>query len=237
MAATLQEEMNLLKKKLSAADEPTGQQCRVLVIKATLGGRNKNIWIAGGDLKELGKLTTPAEGKKYAQNLSHLCRCIEELPIPVIAQIDGAAIGGGAEFALAADLRLGCKATKFDFKQLGVGLSTGYASSHRLTQTIGLSSAKNLLFRQLSVDSEQAKNIGLLHEVYQNSLALEEETQKVCQHLCSINPKSLAVQKEMLRTATTSTYAESQALDHKLFESLWMDSPHKKFLADFANRS
>src|SRR5262249_1671849 len=93
---------------------------------------SQRTWIAGGDLKELAAIASGREARAYAASLWAFIDGLAKLPMPVIVAVDGAAIGGGAELALAGDLRLATAASTLDFKQLRVGLATGYGSAKRL---------------------------------------------------------------------------------------------------------
>lgn len=207
---------------------------RALVITAQPSRRGRSpIWIAGGDMKELSALTGEGDGRNYAAMLSRFCRCLEELPIPVIASIHGAAIGGGAELALAADLRFGTKMTRFEFRQLRVGLATGYGGTKRLVNLIGKANAQRLIYLGGEVLAEESHRLGLLHHVAADEDAMTDMIAQTTRDLVNLEPRAIAAQKEMFRIATDAHPGAAYAAELELFGKIWMNPSHKNFLATF----
>ncbi|MEY4632035.1 MAG: hypothetical protein RIQ81_2155 [Pseudomonadota bacterium] len=207
---------------------------RALVIKATPSRRGRSpVWIAGGDLKELAALTAREEGRNYAAMLSRFCRCMEELPIPVIAQIHGAAIGGGAELALAADLRFGSKMTRLEFRQLRVGLATGYGGTKRLVNLVGKAQAQRLIFLGGDILADECLRLGLLHHVATDEIQLDEIVSQTLRELTNLEPRALAAQKEMFRIASDAHPGAAYAAELELFGKIWMNPSHKSYLSAF----
>lgn len=207
---------------------------RVLVITTEPSRRGRSpIWIAGGDLKELALLTSASEGRAYAAMLSRFCRCLEELPIPVIAAIHGGVIGGGAELALATDLRIGTKMTYFEFRQLRVGLATGYGGTKRLVDLVGKANAQRLLYFGRSVFAEECQRLGLLHQVVPDDTDLHDAVQQTAQELVNLEPRAIAAQKEMFRIATDAHPGAAFGAELEVFGKIWMNPSHKKFLSTY----
>ncbi len=216
-----------------AGQHPDRMPCRVLVIAAVLGGKNRNIWIAGGDLVELAELEEGSDGLAYSEGLSRLLSGLESLPIPVIAAIGGAAIGGGAEFALAADLRFGSELCSFEFRQLQIGLTTGYGSCRRLVTKIGLSAAQDLLFRSKKIVGTDLIRYGLIHELVATGEELATLVDKTAADLCKLNPMALLQQKRMLTTAAELINEENRLAECQVMKSLWMNDFHKRAVHEF----
>ncbi|RYZ59910.1 MAG: enoyl-CoA hydratase/isomerase family protein [Proteobacteria bacterium] len=205
---------------------------RVLAIKvASTKGDSSPIWIAGGDLKELNELKTPAEGRNYAETMARVCEGLYNLPIPVVVLIDGLVIGGGIEFALAADFRFVTHRTRFHFKQLALGLATAYASSQRLIQLVGVSKAMNWLLRSKMVTAQDALNSGLVHEVLDSTQELEDELSEFVDQILSLPRAGVSAQKQMLHAGGIDPKRRSDELD--LFASLWMNPYHQERLKEF----
>jgi enoyl-CoA hydratase/carnithine racemase len=231
IATELAEELASLKKLLSKDAE----KIRSLTISATPLSKPSGapVWIAGGDLKELASLKNKKAARAYAATLSQLCFDLEKLPIPVIVAIDGAAIGGGAELALAGDVRFATVRSTFIFKQLDVGLATGYGGAHRLVNLIGKCWSQNLLYLGNSVNAEQALGMGLLHGVYSDAASLEDGIRSFTARVEALDPKAFATQKLMINQAGDHSRLSAKSSELALFEKLWRNPAHEKFLEKF----
>lgn len=228
VARELAETMEMTRKSL----EP---DIRAIVITAeTVIKSNNAIWIAGGDLSELASLRQKPEGRDYARTMRRFCEGLETLPLPVITVVDGAAIGGGAELALAGDVRFATVRSVFEFKQLKMGLATGYGCASRLVELLGKSKAQSLLYFSESLDAESAHRDGLIHRLI--SSASHDDISKAISHLIQLEPAAVSAQKKMLRLASTQPSANRSWAD-EIFESIWMNDKHSENLAAFKARS
>ncbi len=237
LARELNERVDDLHRRLvdwQAAPSANVLPVRALVITAEPSRRGRSpVWIAGGDMKELATLTGDGQGRNYAAMLSRFCRCLEELPIPVIASIHGAAIGGGAELALAADLRFGTKMTRFEFRQLRIGLATGYGGTKRLVNLIGKANAQRLIYLGTDILAEECQRLGLLHNVAADEIQLADLVTRTAKDIVNLEPRAIAAQKEMFRIATDAHPGAAYAAELELFGKIWMNPSHKNFLATF----
>nr|XP_033772273.1 enoyl-CoA hydratase domain-containing protein 2, mitochondrial [Geotrypetes seraphini] len=153
---------------------------RVVVIKSEV----KGLFCAGADLKERAKMSN-WEVDDFVQKLRSLMDNVAALPVPTIAALDGYALGGGLELALACDLRVAASTAKMGLIETTRGLLPGAGGSQRLPRAVGLAVAKELIFTGKQIDGEQAVTIGLVnHSVpqndkgdaaYQRALALAQE--------------------------------------------------------------
>jgi len=209
-------------------------EIRAIVITAESVERpGRAIWIAGGDLTELALLTTQQEGRSYAQSMRCFCEGLETLTIPVITVVDGAAIGGGAELALAGDIRFATVRSFFEFKQLKLGLATGYGASSKLVELLGKSRAQSLLYFAETLDAEMAHSVGLIHKLISSASA--SDISAAILPILKLEPSALAAQKKMLRLASSQPSGDHRWAD-EIFESIWMNTTHKKNLNDFRQR-
>ncbi len=205
------------------------QKTRALVVSATpTPTKLGKVWIAGGDLKELSLLSKKIDGHNYARLYHDICQKMEFLPIPVIFAIDGQAIGGGIELALAGDIRIATHSSSFHFKQTRIGLASGYGGATRLSSLVGQSRAMFWLLQSSTVDSHTAESTGLIHKTCAND-QLESTLEQVVENICQSPYQSIQVQKQMLRPQASG--ALSRELD--LFTELWMNPDHEKFLRTF----
>lgn len=233
----LWEKVKQLQNEMSAWHESKTENAapyRCLVLKARVAPGPNPIWIAGGDLHELDELQTVEAGRAYAERMARVCHSLQNLPIPVIAVIDGLVIGGAIEFALAADLRLCTARSSFHFKQLELGLATIFVSSQRLVKTLGLSRATDCLLRRRRVTANEALNWALVHDVAADEKSLESLLQKTLSDMRGLDDRSVAIQKQMLLGEGMDEAAFQNELD--LFSSLWMKAPHKARMAEFKAR-
>jgi methylglutaconyl-CoA hydratase len=219
---------------LEFARDQLAPEVRAVVLTAeTVVKSGSAYWIAGGDLKELSTLDQKHQARIYAQTMRRFCEGLETLPVPVITVVDGAAIGGGAELALAGDIRLATVRSTLEFKQLKLGLATGYGSASRLVNLLGKSKAQALLYFCASIDAETAHRDGLIHNLI-SSATTEEIAQQILPIL-ELNPKALAAQKKMLRLASSQPSGNQDWAD-EIFESIWLNDTHAKNLSEFKAR-
>jgi enoyl-CoA hydratase/carnithine racemase len=196
------------------------ESLRAVVITAEPSGSDGIYWIAGGDLKELALLDSQS-ALEYASLMRRICEGLHLLPIPVLMGLDGAAIGGGAEFFLAGDIRLATKRSSLFFKQLDVGLPTGYGGSKRLVELVGLGKAQELLYLRRTVDAGNARSLGLVHEV-------TDDMKPTLESLLSVPSEVFAVQKRML----TEPSRTNEWMDIE-FAKVWKNPKHEATLDKF----
>lgn len=207
------------------------QAPKALILTAKPAGKTAApIWIAGGDLKELSLLHNSQEAKIYAQSMGRVCQALCSWPIPIIAAIHGRAIGGGAELALAADIRLGTSATTFEFRQLKMGLSTGYGSAAHLVALVGLAKAQELLFLNRLVDAPECRTLGLLHEILPNPEELAKRSAQIAETLGLETPQAFAAQKRMFALPPTNS---TRNLEEEIFVGIWRNPAHVRSLEAF----
>ncbi|KAH8324711.1 hypothetical protein KR074_009383 [Drosophila pseudoananassae] len=153
---------------------------RVVVLRSLTPG----IFCAGADLKER-KGMTPEEATEFVKTLRSLLISIEQLPMPVIAALDGAALGGGLEMALACDIRTAASNTKMGLVETRLAIIPGAGGTQRLPRILSPALAKELIFTARVFDGTEAKELGLVNHVvqqnetkdaaYQQALKLAEE--------------------------------------------------------------
>ena len=134
-------------------------------IKAVIiTGIGNKAFCAGGDLNMVIKMT-PIQAEKYAYQVHNLLNTIENFEKPVIAAINGYALGGGCQLALACDLRIASSNAKIGQPEVTIGIPPGWGGTQRLARIIGISKAKELIFTGKIISAEEAKKINLLNTV------------------------------------------------------------------------
>ena len=179
-----------------AADETA----RVVV----LTGAGEKAFIAGADIKYMQDLDV-LEARRWGQ-LGHDCgNLLETMPKPTIASINGYALGGGCELALACDLRLASSNVKIGQPEIDLGILPGWGGSVRLARTTTLGFAKAMILGGRPVDAAEALQHGLVNAVYEPGL--REKTLELCRGLEAKSPLALAYAKEAVNLSSRARTA------------------------------
>ncbi len=152
---------SVLEELDQAIDAVDLQEVRVLIIT----GSGEKSFVAGADIGEMSNLTKE-EGSAFAKKGNDIFRKIESLPIPVIAAINGFALGGGCELSMACDIRLCSENAVFGQPEAGLGITPGFGGTQRLARIIGIGRAKELIFSTSNIKADEAYRIGLVNHVY-----------------------------------------------------------------------
>lgn len=173
---------------------------RVVIIRSLV----PRIFCAGADLKE--RLTmTPDEVNRFVTSLRHLFRNLEQLPMPVIAAIDGPALGGGLEMALACDIRIATDSAKLGLVETKLAIIPGAGGTQRLSRIIGPAIAKELIFTSRILNGTEAKAMSICnHVVPQN----EGED--------AAYRKAIEIAAEILPNGPVGVRMAKKAIDHGL---------------------
>lgn len=145
------------------------QSVRTVIITGT----GEKVFSAGADLKERAGMT-PIEVKQTVALIRQVINSVEQLPMPVIAAINGAAFGGGLELALACDIRLTAETAKIGLTETSLAIIPGAGGTQRLPRLIGLGKAKELIYTAQRVDAHEAKEIGLVDYVVPREKLLQK---------------------------------------------------------------
>ena len=131
------------------------------VVILTGAGRS---FVAGADIGQMKDLT-PVQAKKFGSYGNQVFLKLENFPKPVIAAVNGFALGGGCELAMACDIRLASEKAKFGQPEVGLGITPGFGGTQRLARIVGTGRAMELIFTAKTIDAAQAEKIGLVNAV------------------------------------------------------------------------
>lgn len=213
-----------IKKDLGKPGSP-----RALILWAEpVARQDAPIWIAGGDLKELGKLNATS-AHKFALGMHAMDKALQNLPMVTVTWIDGLAIGGGSEFALFGDLRFATSRSVFHFKQLQVGLTTGFAGTERLARIAGLGVAQEALWTAQKMDMEDLLHAKLVHESFPSVTEMAQRTEELAKSWRSMPADLILQQKKLLNLPLNNRSAELQG-----FKKIWKNSLHRSTLEKFS---
>jgi enoyl-CoA hydratase len=172
---------------LSQAFEQAANDPAVRVVVLT--GAGQKAFVAGADIAEMADLR-PTEGRDFSLRGQRLMRRIETLPKPVIGMINGFALGGGLELAMACHLRVAADSAKMGQPEINLGLIPGFGGSQRLLRLAGRTAALELCLLGAPITAERALQLGIVNKVV-SAAELETETQKLAEQLASAAPLAL----------------------------------------------
>ena len=147
---------------LNSAIDQVEQDADIYVVILTGAGRS---FVAGADIAEM-KEFSAVDGKRFGVRGSSVFLKLENMTKPVIAAINGFALGGGCELAMACDIRLASEKAKFGQPEVGLGITPGFGGTQRLPRIVGVSKAMELILTGKVIGAAEAKTIGLVSEVY-----------------------------------------------------------------------
>ncbi len=226
---------------MNALDRPTLDELRDRLLElrddvearvVVLTGAGEKAFVAGADIKYMSGLGTD-EAKEWG-GLGHACgRLLETMPKPTIAAINGFALGGGCELALACDLRYASSAAKLGQPEINLGIIPGWGGTQRLARVCGLGAAKDLILTGRVVDADEALRIGLVNGVHDPVL---EKVREVGALLASKSPLALAAAKRALNHALQGDHVGNLEREADEFGSLFASEDAKEGMTAFAEK-
>jgi enoyl-CoA hydratase len=177
-------------------------------------GAGDKAFVAGADIAEM-SAKTQAEAKAFAELGQAAFAALEALPVPVIAAVNGFALGGGCELALACDFIYASSHAKFGQPEVKLGILPGFGGTQRLTRRIGLGMARELIYTGRLIGPEEALRIGLANAVFPHA-ELMAKVKETANSLLAVGPKAVAEAKQLMNAAyhlplTAAIAAEADA--------------------------
>jgi enoyl-CoA hydratase len=199
-----------------------------------LTGAGEKAFIAGADIKYMQSLGV-LEARRWG-DLGHACgRLLETMPKPTIAAINGYALGGGLELALACDLRLAASTAKVGQPEIDLGILPGWGGSIRLARTTTLGFAKALIFTGRTIDAAEALEHGLVNAVYEPADLLPK-TRDLAEGLAAKSPLALAYAKEATSLALQGDHRANLEIEARLFAMMFSSEDQKEGMAAFVEK-
>jgi enoyl-CoA hydratase len=182
-------------------------------------------FVAGADIAEMAGMNSE-EAFRFSATGQRTFDRLGKLNIPVIAAVNGYALGGGCELAMACDFRIASKNAKFGQPEINLGLIPGYAATQRLSRLCGLGSALYLLMTAETISADEALRIGLVQKVTEHE-SLMEEVMKLATKICSNGSGAIQAIKEVTRKGIEMDFSYASELEAKSF-ALLFDQPATK---------
>jgi enoyl-CoA hydratase len=203
---------------------------RVVVVT----GAGDRAFVAGADIKYMQNLGVH-EGLGWAELGQACAELLETMPKPTIAAINGYALGGGCELALACDIRVASSSAKLGQPEINLGILPGWGGSQRLARTTTLGYAKELIFTGRTVDSSEALERGLVNAVYEPG-DLMTKTRDLAQGLAAKSAIALAAAKEATNLALSGDHGGNLRTEAHLFSMAFSTEDQKEGMAAFVEK-
>lgn len=178
-------------------------------------GAGEKAFVAGADIGELVK-QTPGSGKETARRGQQILRAIELFPKPVVAAVNGFALGGGCELALACHMRLASDNASFGLPEVGLGIIPGYGGTQRLARLVGRGRAIEMTLTGQRIDAHEAHRIGLVNRVVPQA-SLRAEARSLCDAMLKNGPVAVRAALEAIQRGTEMPLDESMVLEANIF--------------------
>lgn len=187
-----------LRDVISHVQQATGPGTDWSVRGVIVTGAGEKSFVAGADIKAMASMTS-AEAEEYTRVAQELTSWLEELPVPVIAAVNGFALGGGAEIAMACDFIYASENASFGQPEVQLGLIPGFGGSVRLQQFVGAPMARELIFTGRRIPTDEALRIGLVNRVEPSRDELLAAARETLQSVRDVSPLAVAVAKRAIR--------------------------------------
>jgi len=230
-----------LNATLDAVDLAT---VRCLVIT----GAGAKSFVAGADIGEMSSLTK-AEGEAFGKKGNDVFRKIETFPIPVIAAVNGFALGGGCEISMSCDIRICSDNAVFGQPEVGLGITPGFGGAQRLARLVGAGMAKQMIYTARNIKAADAYRIGLVNEVYSAEVDADGNVVKSAQEVMLAAAQKLAATiaknapiavrncKKAINEGLDADMDQAVVIEEKLFGDCFETEDQKYGMAFFLDKN
>ena len=209
--ATVLRELTSAFVSLSESAPPT--RCAILT------GAGEKAFVAGADIAEMSSMNA-GQAKAFSDSGHRLGLVIESAPFPVIAAVNGFALGGGCELALCCDFIYASDKARFGQPEVNLGLMPGFGGTQRLARRVGLARAREMVYRGDPVNAEQALAMGLVNQVIPHGELLET-VRGVAQKIASKAPIAIAYSKRVMARGFDADLGVANELEATAFSALF----------------
>lgn len=183
-------------------------------------GAGEKSFIAGADISQMNGLSVD-EAQDFTRLGQQATLMFEELHFPVIAAVNGFALGGGLEFALASDFIFCTKNAIFGLPEVSLGLIPGFGGTQRLAKVIGRAKAKELIYTGSKIDAQEAYRLGLVNQIYENKDDLLEACVAVINKMKKNSPLAIGIAKSVINNGVDLANDEGLKIEAEQFSSLF----------------
>ncbi len=215
---------------LAIAQIEADPEARVLIITGT----GERAFIAGADISEFQGLSA-LQARALAQAGQGVLARLEKLDIPVIAAVNGFALGGGCEVALACDWIIAAQGAKFGQPEVNLGIMPGFGGSQRLMRRVSKAMAMDLCMTGRMIDADEALRIGLANQVYAAD-QLMQQAQELADSLCEKPPVAIKLIKQAMRDGENMALEQACVLEAELFALCFTTEDQEEGAAAFIEK-
>ena len=216
-----------LDKTLDAVDQ---EAIRCLI----LTGAGEKSFVAGADIGEMSTLTK-AEGEAFGKKGNDVFRKLETFPIPVIAAVNGFALGGGCEISMSCDIRICSENAVFGQPEAGLGITPGFGGTQRLARIVGTGKAKEMIYGARNIKAEEAYRIGLVNNVYPAE-ELMPAAKKLASTIARNAPIAVRNCKRAINEGIQVDMDQAIVIEEKLFGSCFETCDQKEGMNAFLEK-
>ena len=199
-----------------------------------LTGAGEKSFVAGADIGEMSTLTK-AEGDAFGKKGNDVFLKIESFPIPVIAAVNGFALGGGNELAMSCDIRLCSDNAVFGQPETGLGITPGFGGTQRLARLVGMGMAKQMVYAAANIKADEAYRIGLVNAVYPQEELLPA-AQKLAARIASMAPIAVRAAKAAINEGYQVSIDSGVRIEEEKFGSCFETEDQKEGMANFLRK-
>ena len=212
-----------------------------------LTGAGEKSFVAGADIGEMSSLTK-AEGEAFGKKGNDLFRKIETFPIPVIAAVNGFALGGGCEISMSCDIRICSENAVFGQPEVGLGITPGFGGTQRLARLVSPGMAKQLIYTARNIKADEAYRIGLVNKVVKAEVneagevtvsakdALMAEALKMASGIAANAPIAVRNCKKAINDGLAVDMDKAIVIEEKLFGDCFETEDQKAGMANFLEK-
>ena len=227
--------LNALNSQVLEELEETFKAIDLDAVRAVvLTGAGEKSFVAGADIGEMSSLTK-AEGEAFGKKGNDIFRFIETFPIPVIAAVNGFALGGGCEISMSCDIRICSDNAIFGQPEVGLGITPGFGGTQRLARIIGVGMAKQLIYTARNIKAEEALRLGLVNAVYPQEELLDQ-AKKLASIIAANAPIAVRNCKKAINEGLDVDMDQAIVIEEKLFGDCFETEDQKAAMANFLEK-
>ena len=200
-----------------------------------LTGAGQKSFVAGADIGEMSTLTK-AEGEAFGKKGNDVFRKLETFPIPVIAAVNGFALGGGCEISMSCDIRICSDNAVFGQPEVGLGITPGFGGTQRLARIVGPGMAKQMIYTARNIKADEALRIGLVNAVYPQE-ELMAAAEKMAAGIAKNAPIAVRNCKKAINDGLEVGMDEAIVIEEKLFGDCFETEDQKYGMSFFLDKN